>query len=138
MPGQRPEDWSKQWDLTRWRLYAAFSNDDEHVGGAAIILDTTQVYGERSDCGEAVLWDIRVRRDQRNCGVGRQLLAFAEEGARSAGKQRLSIETQNNNVAACCLYASAGYMLRSIDRFAYPALPNEVQLIWSKQLSGGR
>jgi len=84
---------------------------------------------------EAVLWDIRVHPDQRNRGIGRQLLAFSEQRARLAGKKRLSAETQNNNIAACQLYESAGFALTSVDRFAYPTLPNEVQLIWSKQLA---
>jgi len=133
MPGQRPQDWAKQWDLTKWCLCAAFS-DEEHVGSVAIIFDTAQMYGSLSHGAEAVVWDIRVRPDYRHRGVGSQLLAFAEGRARSAGKQRLSVETQNNNVAACRLYASAGFELRSFDRFAYSLLPNEVQLVWSKQV----
>lgn len=133
LPEQSPQDWAKRWDLTKWCLGAAFS-DEEHVGSVAVVIDTMQVYGPLSDGVESVLWDIRVRPDYRHRGVGRQLLAFAERLARSAGKRRLSVETQNNNVAACRLYASAGFELRSIDRFAYPLLPNEVQLVWSKQL----
>ncbi|QDU25620.1 TDP-fucosamine acetyltransferase [Anatilimnocola aggregata] len=133
LPGQSPDGWAKQWDLTKWCLCAAFS-DEAHVGSVAIIIDTTQVYGRLRDNAEAVLWDIRVRPDYQRRGVGRQLLAFAERRARSAGKQRLSVETQNNNVPACRFYAAAGFELRCVDRFAYPLLPNEVQLIWSKQL----
>lgn len=133
LPEQCPQDWAKRWDLTKWCLGAAFSNE-EHVGSVAVVIDTTQVHGPLSKGDESVLWDIRVRPDCRRLGVGRQLLAFAERIALSAGKQRLSVETQNNNVAACRFYASAGFELRSVDRFAYPLLPNEVQLVWSKQL----
>ena len=135
IPGQRPDEWPAQWDLVHWCLCAAF-RDDAHVGGVAVVLDTRQMSGSRSDVGEAVIWDIRVRPDQRNLGVGRKLLAFAEDRARSAGKLRLSVETQNNNVAACQFYAGAGFALRSFDRLAYPTLPDEVQLIWSKPLNG--
>ena len=124
-----------RWGLTKWWLGAAFS-DEEHVGSVAVVIDATQMYGPLSDGAESVLWDIRVRPDYRHRGVGGQLLAFAERLARLAGKQRLSVETQNNNVPACRLYVSAGFELRSIDRFAYPLLPNEVQLVWSKQLRG--
>jgi ribosomal protein S18 acetylase RimI-like enzyme len=132
--GQRPDEWPARWDLAHWCLCAAF-RDEEHVGGVAIVIDTRQMLGSRSDVTEAVIWDIRVRPEQRRLGVGRQLLAFAEHRARSAGKLRLSAETQNNNVAACHLYAGAGFALRSFDRLAYPALPDEVQMIWSKPLS---
>jgi ribosomal protein S18 acetylase RimI-like enzyme len=135
LPGNSPLDWAERWDLSKWCLCAAFF-EGQHIGGAAIVIDTSEVYGSRGDVDEAVLWDIRVRPDQRNRGVGRQFLAFAEHRACSAGKRRLSVETQNNNVAACRLYAGAGFLLRSFDRFAYPMLPNEVQLIWSKELAG--
>jgi GNAT superfamily N-acetyltransferase len=135
LPGQAPENWSKQWDLSGWCLCAAFC-DDEHVGGVAMVIDTRQVNGSRHDIDEAVLWDVRVCPEQRRRRVGRQLLAFAEHRARLAGKLRLSVETQNVNVPACQLYASSGFSLRSLNRSAYPLLPDEVQLVWSKSLSG--
>jgi ribosomal protein S18 acetylase RimI-like enzyme len=133
LPGNHPRDWPHRWDLTKWALCAAFLQG-EHIGGVAIILDPSEIVGPRHDVEEAVLWDIRVRPDQRNRGIGRQLLAFAEHRASLAGKRRVSVETQNNNVAACKLYAGAGFALRSFDRFAYPTL-DEVQLIWSKSLT---
>ena len=133
LPGQHPREWATRWDLGKWRLGAAFAGE-AYVGGVAVVIDTTQVYGSLSDEAESVVWDIRVRPDVRHRGVGRRLLAFAERLAWSAGKRRLAVETQNNNVAACRLYAAAGFQLRSVDRFAYPHLPNEVQLVWSKRL----
>ncbi len=44
------------------------------------------------------------------------------------------IETQNNDVAACRFYAAQGYQLGSIERFAYSELPDELRLIWHKDL----
>ena len=44
------------------------------------------------------------------------------------------METQNTNVPACHFYRRVGCTLDAIDRFAYPKLPDEVQLMWSKEL----
>ena len=38
------------------------------------------------------------------------------------------------NVAACRFYASLGCELGAINRFAYPSLPDEVQLLWYREL----
>jgi hypothetical protein len=51
-----------------------------------------------------------------------------------AGSRELKAETQNINVPACRFYARLGCTLRTIDRFAYANLPDEVQLLWSKDL----
>jgi hypothetical protein len=48
--------------------------------------------------------------------------------------RQLKVETQNINVPACRFYARQGCVLGVIDRFAYPTLPDEVQLLWYKDL----
>lgn len=49
-------------------------------------------------------------------------------------EEELKIETQNTNAPACRFYARRGCVLRAIRRFAYPLLPNEVELLWYKEL----
>ena len=44
------------------------------------------------------------------------------------------METQNVNVPACRLYARLGCVLGAIHRHAYPSLPDEVQLLWYREL----
>ena len=56
--------------------------------------------------------------------------------ARARGCEWLAIETQNVNAAACHFYQKMGCTLGAIDRFAYPGLPGEVQLLWWKALAG--
>jgi hypothetical protein len=46
----------------------------------------------------------------------------------------MKIETQNINVPACRFYAKHGFILGAVNRFAYPELPDEVELIWCKEL----
>ena len=55
--------------------------------------------------------------------------------ARARQKRRLFVETQDINLPACRLYTYTGYTLVSIDRFAYPTLPDEAQLIWQIDLT---
>ena len=60
--------------------------------------------------------------------------ARAEAWARACGATWLKVETQNVNVPACRFYARQGCVLGAVDRFAYPALPDEVRLLWCKHL----
>jgi GNAT superfamily N-acetyltransferase len=128
-----PTGWAKRFDISRWGLVSAWDGA-ERVGGAVLAFDTPgrHMLEERRDL--AVLWDIRVAPPWRRSGVGRRLFGAAEDWARARGCIRLDIETQNINVTACRFYARMGCELRRIDRFAYPELPGEVELLWTKLL----
>jgi ribosomal protein S18 acetylase RimI-like enzyme len=65
---------------------------------------------------------------------GAVLFRAAEDWAAARGCGWLKIETQNVNAAACRFYQKMGCTLGGIDRFAYPELPREVQLLWWKAL----
>lgn len=132
IPGQRPSDWAAKWDLSKW-WFAAAHLGERRVGGVAVVIDTNEIEGAAARPQVAVLWDIRVHPNVRRQGVGRQLLAFAEEHARSRGIEWMKAETQDINVAACRFYARSGYVLTSVDRSAYARFPDETQLIWRKR-----
>jgi GNAT superfamily N-acetyltransferase len=131
--GGGPTRWAARFDVSRWGLLAAYVGD-ARVGGAVLAFDTpgVQMLHERRDL--TVLWDLRVAPAWRGHGVGRRLFAATERWARARGCTLLEIETQNVNVAACRFYARMGCTLAAIDRFAYPELPDEVQLVWRKPL----
>ncbi len=82
-----------------------------------------------------MLWDIRVSPGERRAGIGSALFRAAGNWARARGCEWLAMETQNVNVAACHFYQKMGCTLGAIDRFAYPGLPGEVQLLWWKALA---
>ena len=82
----------------------------------------------------AVLWDIRISPHARRQGVGSALFESVEAWALRHGCRQLEIETQNTNVPACRFYERQGCHLRAIDRAAYPELPEEIQLLWYKDL----
>ncbi len=86
----------------------------------------------------AVVWDLRVAPGARGQGIGAALFRAAEQWAIRRGARLLKVETQNVNVAACRFYASRGCTLGAVNRFAYPSLPEETQLIWVKELAAER
>jgi GNAT superfamily N-acetyltransferase len=131
--GEGPTRWVKRFDVTNWGLIAAH-NDGRRVGGAVVAFNTAGVNLLEGRSDLAVLWDIRVHPDDRSAGVGTMLFRSAEMWARARDCRSLKIETQNINVPACRFYRRMGCELGSIDRYAYPDLPHEVQLTWFKEL----
>ncbi|MEX0875515.1 MAG: GNAT family N-acetyltransferase [Actinomycetota bacterium] len=133
--GEGPTDWPKRFDISNWGLIAAY-RDARRVGGAVVAFDTPNVFMLEARRDLAALWDLRVHPDLRGEGIGSRLLRASEQWATARGCLQLKIETQNNNVVACKFYESQGYVLGAINRYAYPELPDEVQLLWYKPLSG--
>ena len=131
--GEGPLQWGRRFDLSKWALLTArFA--DRMVGGATLAFDTprlTMLEGRRD---LAVLWDIRVAPDVRRQGVGSALFQRAEAWAQLHGCRQLKIETQNINTRACRFYERQGCRLETIHRAAYPGLPEEIQLLWYKDL----
>ncbi|MHB8325304.1 MAG: GNAT family N-acetyltransferase [Candidatus Dormibacteria bacterium] len=78
---------------------------------------------------------MRVQPEARSTGVGSALFRVVEGLTRQKrGCRTLKVETQNINFAACRFYARMGCSLGAINRFAYPGLPDEVRLLWFKEL----
>jgi GNAT superfamily N-acetyltransferase len=132
--GEGPTRWAKRFNLSKWGLIAAFSGG-QRIGGAVIAFDTTDVHMLEGRNDLAVLWDIRVTPNLRGQGVGSALFQASEDWAAAKGCRQLKVETQNINVPACRFYARRGCVLGAINRFAYPDLPHEVQMLWYKDLS---
>jgi ribosomal protein S18 acetylase RimI-like enzyme len=87
------------------------------------------------DCPDcALLWDFRVASDARRQGIGSALLEAVEQRARERSARSLRVETQDVNVPACRFYHRSGFRLERITPGVYPQLPDEVQLLWRKQL----
>lgn len=132
-PGGRPTDWPARFDTTGWVFLAAYV-DGRRVGGAAVVTGDRSVNLLSDQPDVALLWDIRVAPDVRQKGIGTMLLATAERVAERRGAIRLRVETQQVNVPACRLYQRRGFALTQVLSHAYPELPHEVQLLWTKPL----
>jgi GNAT superfamily N-acetyltransferase len=134
--GEHPTRWAKRFDVSKWGLFTACV-EGQRVGGTVVAYDTPELdmLEDRGDL--AVLWDIRVSPGARGNGVGSELFRTAEAWARARGCRQLKVETQNINVAACRFYARQECVLAAVHRFAYPKLPNEIQMLWYKDLHRG-
>jgi GNAT superfamily N-acetyltransferase len=131
--GEGPAHWAEQFDLTHWAFFIALI-DGTNVGGAAVAHDTPGVDVLEGRRDLAVLWDIRVDASVRGQGVARALFKAAEAWALASGCRQLKVETQNVNVPACRFYARQGCILGAAHTQAYPAFPDEIQLLWYKNL----
>jgi len=131
---ESPAYWAERFDVSNWGLFAA-RVEGERVGGAAVAFDTPELDMLEGRGDLAVLWDIRVAPEVRGQGVGSALFRAAEVWARTRGCRQLKIETQNINVLACKFYARQGCVLGAVNQFAYPEHPQEIQMLWYKNLS---
>jgi GNAT superfamily N-acetyltransferase len=130
---QGPVRWAKRWDISNWVVISAFL-DGSRIGGCVIAFDTPGVDMLEGRRDIAVLWDLRVVPEYRRQGLGGRLVEAAITWARERRCCMLKIETQNINVPACHLYAKHGFVLGAINRHAYRELPDELELIWCKEL----
>ena len=135
--GEGPGRWADRFDISNWGMLGAYQHG-ARVGGAVVAFRTAglNMLDGRDDV--AVLWDIRVMPGCRRAGMGSALFQAAEDWAAARGCGWLKVETQNVNAAACRFYRKMGCTLGAIDRFAYPELPGEVQLLWWKALQVSR
>lgn len=81
--------------------------------------------------------DLEVMLEWRGRGVGRRLMAMADEVARKIGVRALSLETQNTNVPAIRFYRKNGYEIDCVDLSLYTnsdAVDGEVAIIMKKKL----
>lgn len=77
--------------------------------------------------------DLVVNPEYRGMGLGRQLLERGIQWARENNFPGVMLETQDDNVPACMLYQSCGFVLSGFDRNVYKAInPNtkETALYW--------
>lgn len=102
------------WRYTPARILAAIRNRSTNVavvhahGGlhAFAIMD----YGEST----AHLVLLGVQTTQRRRGLGKQLLAWLEDSARTAGIERIDVECRADNPGAIAFYRSQGYRVQEV------------------------
>ena len=133
-PGAGPTDWPTRFDIASWQFFVAVV-DAQWVGGAVLVPNGStdlDLLDDRSDL--ALLWDLRVTPKFRRLGIGATLIRHVTDGATQSGAAELRVETQHVNVPACRCYAAQGFRLATARRQAYPLLPEEIQLLWTKPL----
>jgi ribosomal protein S18 acetylase RimI-like enzyme len=132
-----PLDWPAKWDVSNWGI-AVVRAGGEVVAGAAVAWNTAGTNMLEGATDLAALWDLRVHPSAQRRGLGRSLVLASADWARARGCKYLKIETQNNNLPACLLYASLGAELTQVHRAQYrsaPVVASEVMLVWWLRLS---
>lgn len=128
IPDNSPPDWGRSYDTSKWQLFSAFKSG-KRVGGAIAFVFPAET---REKFPVVDLWDLRVAPEFRRMGIASALASSVEQWATFRECGGLRIETQNINVAACRFYERFGCELQSVTAGAYPALPNEIRLLWYK------
>jgi ribosomal protein S18 acetylase RimI-like enzyme len=130
---ENPCAWARQYDLSRWGIFAAIERDAA-TGGAAVALEGPVFPArdlQRPDL--AVLWDIRVHPDYQRRGIGKALFKHAAAWAKAQGYNQLGLETDGSNIPACRFYAKMGCELGAILKYGYSGVPEVAgypMLLW--------
>jgi len=119
-----------RFDLKNWHIIT-YRDNDKIVAGAIIAHDTPEINMLEGKKDLAVLWDIRIDEAYRGHGIGSKIIDQVKELSKEIGCNRIKIETQNINVAACRFYMKQGGVLTSFNKHYYNDLPKEIQMIWS-------
>jgi ribosomal protein S18 acetylase RimI-like enzyme len=83
--------------------------------------------------GFAHVDELAVDATSRRNGVARSLLDVAQFWTRKRNLPGIMLETQNNNLAACRLYESYGFIVGGVDHLLYRAIDpssHEVAIFW--------
>jgi RimJ/RimL family protein N-acetyltransferase len=88
-------------------------NEAGIVGRLSIVRDSHPACAHVADVG------LMVAFDQRRKGIGRALLAAAEEWARRVGIRKIELHVFPHNEAALALYARAGYQQEGYRRHQF-------------------
>ena len=81
----------------------------------------------------AYIEDLAVNLEYRGLGIGRTLVERGIQWARENGFPGVMLETQDDNVPACMLYQSCGFVLGGFDCNVYKAInpdTKETALYW--------
>ncbi len=119
----------ERFDLVNWVFYGAY-DQSLLVGGFIMAYKTLEIHKleERDDI--SCLWDIRIHPDYRGQGIGKELFKRLVSEAKARKCKFIKIETTNDNVNASRFYQKQGCKLGQINRYAYQAYPDDVQLMW--------
>jgi GNAT superfamily N-acetyltransferase len=137
---EEPKTWMRGFNTSNW-VVLLVHHGAIPVGGLTMVWRTPEVRILNGRDDLACVWDIRVRPEYKQKGIGTELFQQAVAWSKKNGCRQLCVETQNVNMPACRFYLKQGCRLGAINRYAYlsnPALADEVQLIWFMDLQNQR
>jgi ribosomal-protein-alanine N-acetyltransferase len=116
------------WSWTEARVRLAIESPETNVAvtGPTGRLSAFGIMAYRDDTAHLLLFS--VRPELRRRGVGRALLQWLEEVARTAGIQRISLECRRENAPARNFYADQCYHEMAIHKGYYRGVEDAVRL----------
>jgi len=97
---------------TKGRIFVA-ELDGRVAGLLALVFPAGDIYVRAEERRQAEISTLVVAAESRRYGVGRALMAAAEEAARARGCRRLTLSVLAGNEAAMAAYARQGFSPRS-------------------------
>jgi GNAT superfamily N-acetyltransferase len=127
-----PESWPSKYEVGNWGIFIAFRRS-KPVGGIAVGADAPGGLKSHFEPGDmAVVWDIRVSKEERRQGLASKLFSSGVNWARGEGYSRLKLEVTSANVPMCQFCVKNGCELAAVHRFGYKTskASDEAMLIW--------
>jgi ribosomal-protein-alanine N-acetyltransferase len=116
------------WSWTEARVARAIRDPDINVA-VLRIADHVAAFGIMSYRDEAShLLLFAVRRAHQRQGLGKAMLAWLEDVARTAGIRRIQLECRRDNAAARNFYGAQGYHEHVISRGYYQGVEDAIRL----------
>lgn len=125
----KTSDWCKNFDISNWKFFGAYY-DNEIIAGCVVATKTKDCHMLEGREDLAVIWDIRVKKEYQNVGIGQKLFTLAKEEITKENFKQLKVECQNTNYKAVNFYHKQGMELCAINEYAYKDYPEETQLLW--------
>jgi GNAT superfamily N-acetyltransferase len=108
-------------------LHLAFL-DDEFAGGLRLLRRDPVVWPEIIEDDALYLYTLAVRRSFSGRGIGRELLAWAEQQVGQAGRRYLRLDCVPGNAFLRRYYEEAGFVARGEVDAVYPGLVGVIPL----------
>jgi ribosomal protein S18 acetylase RimI-like enzyme len=103
-------------DPTTLRRYTEMRNAGFSFGAYDGELLVGMIIAEPQEWNRSLcVWEFHVAPTHRRAGIGRQLMARAEEQAKRSGLRTIVCETQNTNAAAIMVYRKLGFTVEGVD-----------------------
>ena len=116
-------DWSQYINSEDKALFLAYKNN-HCIGQIRIIKDWNRF---------CYIENIAAKKEVRGHGIGKLLLAKAEEWAKERKLIGMSLEAQDDNLGACRFYVKQGFILGGVDTMKQSYNPDiETTLYWYK------
>lgn len=106
-PGELDADRLREW-VGDGEVFAARLGR-ELIGGLLVMWSDRWFWGDRDDGSAGYTHGLLVDRRHKGRGLGRRLLAFAEEHIRDRGRCLARLDTRSTNASLRAYYREAGY-----------------------------